>query len=476
MAPPDPGDGPTAVAAEHLIPLVRSIVPRVDPGARRLLVEPPDGLLDLGRRRALLARLRAELTSFLDSEGEGSSGEGPQNSRPPAMPRRRELVAAGRRDLVRLIAAAGGFVEVAQELGFEASRRPPGYWEDEEALDRELTLFVAANWVRFEEGPAEELAAAAFVAPDDAFAAPDADYDSSGSSGSSGEEEEGGEGWGAGSEEGGCGPGAVSSSSLNPAPPRDREIYWYNQVTRSMRWTQPVLPQALELDDQGSLLLTDSAEDRAMPSRSALFAAGRFDLHHAIVGAGGYGAVAEALDRFPAWPPTRRLRSLRTLAGELREAGGDLGLPRGRMPTRTQLTALGREDLHLAVMRAGGYPAVAEKLRWKSQRKKRGAWEDLGAVAADFAAFAAARGGGGGGDPLRLPTHEELRRAGRHDLRHALQRHGSAAVAEAAGLKARRAGVGRGRARQAWLEGEAAAAREAAASEGGAEGGVTDSN
>lgn len=39
-----------------------------------------------------------------------------------------------------------------------------------------------------------------------------------------------------------------------------------------------------------------------MPSRSAVLAAGRFDLHHGIMYQGGYKATAAALDRPHTWP------------------------------------------------------------------------------------------------------------------------------------------------------------------------------
>ena len=69
---------------------------------------------------------------------------------------------------------------------------------------------------------------------------------------------------------------------------------------------------------------------------------------------------------------------------------------------------------------------------------------------------------------LRMPTHEELRTAGRHDLRHALQRHGSAEVARVAGLEVtRRTGFGSGKSRQQKLEDMVASA---AASGAGKEG------
>lgn len=96
------------------------------------------------------------------------------------------------------------------------------------------------------------------------------------------------------------------SSSKEPA----LNTYWYNQVTKRVRWTPPSPPEIIELDDSGSILLAESDEDRAMPSRSAIKTAGRYDLHHAIVAAGGYQQVAEDLDRWPAWPPNAVSTSL----------------------------------------------------------------------------------------------------------------------------------------------------------------------
>lgn len=560
-----PVDAPHSIQMEHLIPFVRSIVPRIDPGKKRLLVDPPRGLLDLGRRKALLQHLKGELIAFAksqqrdqllqrereeekreqgdlmtnggagdtlldiagsaNSEGEiadihthasknGNTYDGTNNSTGSdlstanvssttinstvnindsrssfssgsefVMPMRRELEAAGRHDLVKVIQSAGGFIEVAQELGLRSVRRPPGYWEDEDALDRELSLFVAANWVRFEEGPSEELSSAVFVDPgtgaqglmmvggaDDDEEERNReesqfyDEDDDGDEYYSSQEEESEEDEQdeasqkdlkslkpvVASNDAAASAQQGSQQTENALQPH-HEVYWYNQVTRKVRWSAPMLPQTLALDDEGSTLVTESAEDRAMPSRSALFAAGRYDLHAAIVAAGGYTQVAQDLDRFPAWPPTWRLQSLRTLGQELRELAEEHGLPRQRMPSKADLLALGRSDLHQAVTRHGGYPTVAQKLRWKSQRRHRGGWKDLASVAAEVAKFAndfAKKKG----TVARMPTHEELRQAERHDLRHALQQHGSSVVAEAAGLPGRKAGMGRGRRRMQRLE------------------------
>jgi hypothetical protein len=122
------------------------------------------------------------------------------------------------------------------------------------------------------------------------------------------------------------------------------------------------------------------------------------------------------------------------------------------MPTPSELQSFGRTDLHQAILRHGGYSAVAEKLRWRSHRRPRGAWKDVESAAMEVAKFAEAMASQSGEEP-RMPTHEELRAAGRHDLRHVLQRHGSAMVAEAAGLPPlRRPGGKKGRPQRGALE------------------------
>jgi hypothetical protein len=52
------------------------------------------------------------------------------------MPTGRALAAAGRADLVREVQAAGGFLEVAQQLGLRARRRPKGFWDSQESLEQ----------------------------------------------------------------------------------------------------------------------------------------------------------------------------------------------------------------------------------------------------------------------------------------------------------------------------------------------------
>ena len=192
---------------------------------------------------------------------------------------------------MRDIAAVGGFLEVAQALGYRSVRRPPGYWEDEAVLDRELSLFVAANWLEFEAEPEAEESES-----------DESESDGDGSEGSAQQLREVGF-------RGVRGEAAATAPPPKPPPQAaaqpPREVYWYNQVTRRVRWTRPEMPELVPLDDEGSVLLAEGPDDRAMPSRNSLLAAGRYDLHSAVVAAGGYTQVAEDLDRWPAWPPTR---------------------------------------------------------------------------------------------------------------------------------------------------------------------------
>lgn len=380
-------DGPDVPAPEHLIPYVKSIVPRIDNERRVVIVNLPAGLLQLGLKTSILHHLKKELDMFVASR---KSLKPPPIAAAPKMPTQKALEEAGRHDLVRMIVSVGGFLDVAQTLGFRAARRPAGYWDDETALDRELSLFVAANWVRFDLTNQE------------------IEYE-------------------------GIDETSRDSKELSQ-PVASRQYYWYNQVTHRVRWSEPILPETVPLDDEGSVLLTDSYEDRAMPSRSALLAAGRYDLHSAIVNCGGYAAVAEDLERWPAWPPTRHLQDFKSFASEVKEFCLEHNLPQRKLPSASEFQCYGRPDLHQATLRHGGYSKVAHKLRWKTHRRPAGAWKDLPAAAAGVRRFAEQVAAQNGLHEPQMPTHEELRAAGRHDLRHLLQKHGSAVVAAAAGL------------------------------------------
>lgn len=375
------------VEEEHLIPLVESIVPEINMDKEEIILNPPDGLLDLGRRKANMDIIEYKINPIIQElsrmHGRDSSGSEEEDS-VLTMPTRKELEDMGRKDIVRLVIQAGGFLEVAQYLGYKSVRRPPGYWEDDIVLDRELSLFVGASWVKLQ-------------AIDEDDSSDDEQY----------------------------------------------SHYWYNTVTRRMRWTQPTVPQVVEIDDMGTEIFAETEEDRAMPSRASLLAAGRYDLHTAIVAAGGYNDVARMLDRWPAWPPTQRFKNKRVLKSEIKDFIEEHSLPSKMLPTASDFLELGRPDLHQAVLRFGGYGPVASMIGFSNHRRQRGSWRNFATVCKEITEYAESIASGDTKEPC-MPTHEELRRAGRHDLRHALQKYGSSTVAEATGLHMRsRRGGGR---------------------------------
>ena len=68
------------------------------------------------------------------------------------------------------------------------------------------------------------------------------------------------------------------------------------QVTGRISWERPTAPQRVALSEAaggGDWLVVEDERDRVVPSRRALMGAGRYDLHHAILFWGGYGAVRE---------------------------------------------------------------------------------------------------------------------------------------------------------------------------------------
>ena len=419
-------DSEPHIEEQHLIPLVPSIVPVIDAEKELIVLSPPQGLLDLGRRQAALARIdRLLRKSGIVSSVYMESPDGLQEELKPRMPTRRELEEMGRYDIVKLVLDNGGFLDVAQCLGYRGRRKPPGYWEDEEVLDRELSLFVGRGWIKMEALDSDEES----TSDDDAVA-------------------DGGEDDGRG-EDDAPSTAAIATPSVTPSmtpsttSPTTTEqthtaatthnSYWFNTVTRQLRWTQPQLPQIIPLDDMGiDAIIIETEEDRAMPSRSSLLAAGRYDLHTAIVSQGGYVEVSNALDRWPAWPPTRKLRNLKTLKSEINTFIREHHLDKRFLPAASDFLDLGRPDIHqVIVARFGGYKEVGRRIGLRSHRGGGVDWRDFESVCAEMKAFCSEQG------LSHLPTHEALRKTGRHDLRHALQKWGSARVSEAIGVDLR---------------------------------------
>lgn len=214
-----------------------------------------------------------------------------------------------------------------------------------------------------------------------------------------------------------------------PHPEQPRRSYWHNPVLRTTQWREPDAPERVSLDGGGTQLFLEDERSTVMPSRSAVQRAGRWDLHHAIMRHGGYRRVAAELERPPAWGrqpvEAEALRtSLRSLSRQLhgKAAAGQSG----PMPTAAEVVE--HESMHLwqSIMRAGGFHAVAGKVGLAARRSKRGLWKDADVAAAALLSFMT--------DSQKvpagyLPTREQLRVAGRHDLLHALQVHGGLKLA-----------------------------------------------
>lgn len=43
-------------------------------------------------------------------------------------------------------------IQVAQSLGLRTRRKPPGFWDNEDSLDEEISLFVADFWTEHCDG------------------------------------------------------------------------------------------------------------------------------------------------------------------------------------------------------------------------------------------------------------------------------------------------------------------------------------
>lgn len=107
---------------QHLIPWVPAIVQSIHPSSRTVVITPTPGLLELGRQQQLLQRLKPELMAY----GKPTVGSMAERLGQQFMPTKRQLIASGREDLVKLVTAAGGFIHVAHLLGLRAKRKPEG--------------------------------------------------------------------------------------------------------------------------------------------------------------------------------------------------------------------------------------------------------------------------------------------------------------------------------------------------------------
>ena len=120
-----------------------AIVQRIHAPSHTITITPPAGLLELGRQQHLLDRLKPELMAY----GKPAAGSMAERLGQRYMPTKRQLVSAGREDLVKLITSAGGFIHVAHLLGLRAKRKPAGQYTQHERETLSCTLPVLNSWV-----------------------------------------------------------------------------------------------------------------------------------------------------------------------------------------------------------------------------------------------------------------------------------------------------------------------------------------
>ncbi|GIL87791.1 hypothetical protein Vretifemale_15838 [Volvox reticuliferus] len=287
----------------------------------------------------LPSRPAAEMVVFQAGQAVPARGQGHSLGR---MPTRKELLDAGREDLVTLISEAGGFSEVARNLGLRCTRRRRGYWSGPGSWNRlreELAAFVACGWVEL------------------------------------------------------------------PHPDNPERTYFYNQISQRTTWRRPPPPQrlpavpgSLGVDGASSRsgggerwMVVEAAADRVMPSRSLVLQARRLDLHYAIEIHGGYLHVAARLGRRVTWAPSKHLYdSPAAVRRELSAVAKELQLPPGVLPTSRELRLSGYGTLLNAVRRHEGLRDLLgiRRRHGSRSRRPRDRWDDLGVLAKELARIA----------------------------------------------------------------------------------------
>ena len=173
-----------------------------------------------------------------------------------------------------------------------------------------------------------------------------------------------------------------------------------------------------------------------MPIKAELFKAGRGDLAKAITKMhGGIEVVAERLGlQLPSYKRKKRgyWEDFANVTSQLQNFIAERGVS-GFMPTQDDLRNAGLTSLTNAINLHGGMYAVAERLGLLLSHAQRpnGYWDDFTTVERELLAFVSERG-----TPGVMPSRNDLRQAGLHDLNGALEKHrGTAAVAKRLNLK-----------------------------------------
>ena len=180
--------------------------------------------------------------------------------------------------------------------------------------------------------------------------------------------------------------------------------------------------------------ITEQGTSGVMPTSADLKDAERSDLGFAIHKHAGFAKVAALLGLHLSYTkkPDGYWDDFENMERELLAFIQEQGTP-GTMPTGKYLADARRSDLNFAINKHGGMSTIAERLgvRLSYTQKPYGYWDDFDNVEQELLAFIQEQG-----KPGIMPTHTQLRDAGKHDLNTALDKHeGLLAVAERLGLE-----------------------------------------
>jgi hypothetical protein len=172
-----------------------------------------------------------------------------------------------------------------------------------------------------------------------------------------------------------------------------------------------------------------------MPIEKELLQAGRGDLAKAIRRHKGIEAVAQRLEL--QLPPHKRKSygywdDSANVTTELLKFIAEYGTP-GLMPKQNELTRVGYHSLAMAIDHYGGIFAVAQRLGLCLSHAQHpdGYWDDFANVERELLAFVSDHGYSG-----VMPSRNDLRQVGLHDLNGALKKHGgTSAVAKRLNLQ-----------------------------------------
>jgi hypothetical protein len=325
------------------------------------------------------SRVEQEIHTFLDMQG-----------KPGIMPTREQLKQARRGDLVAAIDRHGGSFAVAQRLQLQltSGNKHNGYWDDFTRVEEAVRGFLATSHAtktmptlaQLNQAGQGDLAAAI-------------------------------------SRHGGIGTvaqrlGLQLSSSSRP------NGYWndFSHVEQELRSF---------IEGQGTIGI--------MPTAVQLENAGYGNLLHGIAKHGGVMAVALRLGlQLPSTSkPSGYWNDFAHVEQELLQYIQEHGTP-DVIPTQSELSKTGRQDLINAIKKHCGFTAVSQRLGLQQllSGKQSGYWKDFANVERELRSWITAHG-----LPETMPTQQMLRQAGQPGLATAIARHGGfPAVAQQLGL------------------------------------------